>query len=217
MFLEDRIKTVISDFVDAGTPFTILDISNTVKQDGNGFIRHRDIRPIAVSMILNNEIPGIEDYMSSQIQVDTPKGIAYATLYHLEDSDPIDYVNRQQIALKPSDVNAPVQTPSPIFVQKPVVNNLQSNAHIYKAVPVRKHDGAVQIPHEIMIESGITPGLRVDVITHPNSISIVPATGTSTRFMHKNFRISHQMLNSSNIGNSDTVNIAVFSNKIVIA
>lgn len=242
--LEDRIIAVLSDFIKAGTPFTILDISNAVKQDGNGFARHRDVRPIVADMIENETVFGVEDYIVTQIQVSTPKGLDYANLYHLEDDDPDDYTNRQQKALSPSELGnvAPVApapqivsavddddeddddtTSNTIFTHSTPVtptktpSNMQTNARAFK-LPKPRYDGAVEIPKKLLETAGLL-NEEVEIIHHPNSIGIVPATATTrrSRVAHAGMRISKSALRKSNLAGRTDYEAAAFTEKIVIA
>lgn len=208
--LEDRITAVLSDFIKAGTPFTILDISNAVKQDGNGFARHRDVRPIVADMIENETVFGVEDYIVTQIQVSTPKGLDYANLYHLEDDDPDDYTNRQQKALSPAELGnlVPVAQSNPapqiissndddddeddapstsnsIFTHSTPVTPTPSVSNMQQnarafKLPKPRYDGAVEIPKKLLETAGLL-NEEVEIVQHPNSIGIMLATNATRR------------------------------------
>jgi hypothetical protein len=109
MSLRDRVIAALCCFGDAGKPFTLLDVSNTVKEDGQGFVRHREVRPVAVDIIVNQEVREIQDYTMTSIEVNTSKGPAWANLYHPDDFDPDDYQDRSQDALRPNQVKDPVK------------------------------------------------------------------------------------------------------------
>jgi len=246
MDLYNRIETAIKSFLKDGTPFTLLDISNSVKQDGEGFVRHRDCRDIAIQVLhdLKDDVD-LLDYTYSSILVTTPRGQEYANLYHPEDYDVDDYTNTNQKALKPSQittqkVSAPVQSvnssntssisaisqiiaqkmfapvqsvnptnPSPIFK---TTSQLQTNAHEYKLKKLRL-DGAIEIPKALLVESGLL-GDFVDIINHPNSISIVKG---DSKLARPGMRIYKSTLAMSNLEDDDLIEAAAFANKIVLA
>jgi len=98
-----RVSNVIADFVNDESAFTILDISEKVKVDGYGFVRHRDVQVIARPML--DSLIGLFnsqcDYIFTDILVNTQKGVSDARLYHPSWFDPDDYTNRNQIASSP--------------------------------------------------------------------------------------------------------------------
>jgi len=224
MNLTDRVEQAIVSFLEKGDAFTLLDISNSVKNDGNGFVRHRDCREEAISILHrleDDEDENIADYMCTSIMVTTPRGQEYASLYHREDFDPDDYVNKCQVALKPSQIQTqtikpvtPVPStnptnPSPIFN----TSTFKTNAHVYKLLKPMRKDGSIEIPKSLLVESGLLNKV-IDIVNHPNSISLVPG---QSRIAISGMRISKTSLAKSNLESDDIIEAASFTDKIVLA
>lgn len=99
-----RVSNVIADLVNDEAAFTILDISEAVKKDGDGFVRHREVQAVARPIL--DSLLGLFDsqcsYTSTDIMVNTAKGVADARLYHPTWFDADDYTNRNQVASAPA-------------------------------------------------------------------------------------------------------------------
>ncbi|MFW6130686.1 MAG: hypothetical protein ACOC56_05815 [Atribacterota bacterium] len=216
----ERVEKVIQKFVDEGKSFTVLDVSNEVKQDGGEFIRHRDIRPIVYKIIDTESISGLEDYMNTLIQVNTPRGTQYARLYHLEDEDTEEYKHRQQKALSPSEISK--NDKSDTVDDKSVKNDQLikiSGAHVIKFVNKRK-DGAIEIPVKILSKSFNNYECELEIQNHPNSITIkslgqVSNYATANRISREGMRIFKRTLEKSNL-TKKSLTVCSFTNKIVI-
>lgn len=240
--LKRRVEKALSDFVSGGEMFTLVDISNAIKADGEGFVRHRECRGIARDLMADEEIVGSEDYVITPITVSTSRGPQTANLYHPDDCDPDDYVERQTRALGPNDVNGN-QPSNPIFThssdlvdddedddddidlsglsssnpnKSPIFrkNDMASRARAFKLPKPRECDGAVEIPLEVLKESGIN-GEYVVIENHPNSVSVTK-NPNGQRQAYSGMRISRSCLAKSNMDGCTKLEAAAFNGKIVI-
>lgn len=167
-------------------------------------------------------------YEIHQITVNTPKGIDVTDLYTPYHISPDDYVDVSQVASKPKFnmnqiQNHPTAQPIPVPANIKVVHSSYSSqsvpdvakrANDYKLVKPRS-DGAVNVPKFLFEEAGFIDGDGVDIVNHPNSISIVRGSVRSLSD-DGDFRISKTALENSNIFN-ESVFVCAFSDKIVIA
>jgi hypothetical protein len=87
--LEDTVRSVVQDFINAGTLFTALDVSNTVKQTLPS-ARHREVRDVVRGMFTSDI--GSQNWARTPISVNLDDGTtADALLYHpLSDSWDLD-------------------------------------------------------------------------------------------------------------------------------
>lgn len=102
MITIDRVTKAISYFVKNSEPFTLLDLTEKIKLDGDGWISHsvvRDISKPLVDSMIENGLLG--NYVVSEIYVNTLKGSAIANLYHPISFDSDDYTKRSQVATPP--------------------------------------------------------------------------------------------------------------------
>lgn len=210
-----RITEVITNFIQNEEQFTILDVSNAVKQDGNEFVKHMEVRDLAkpiLKVLIETGLP----YEAREIDVNTKNGVEKAVLYTPFHIKTEEYVKTNQIAIKPPVVySAPAAAPATPKVQKSNSNvpKFVANADDYVVVKVRK-DGAIEIPTSLFAVAGLDLVSDVDIINHPNSISIVEGT---QKVMRSGLRISATCLNASNISNVSQVYVAAFKDKIVIS
>ena len=106
MITIDRVTKAISYFVKNSEPFTLLDLTEKIKLDGDGWISHsvvRDISKPLVDSMIENGLLG--NYVVSEIYVNTLKGSAIANLYHPISFDSDDYTKRSQVATPPTQTN----------------------------------------------------------------------------------------------------------------
>jgi hypothetical protein len=218
--LIQRISKILDQFMANDTQFTILDVSNAIKADGEDFVRHSEVKttvkPILDIIMKHNSV-----YEIHQIEVKTPYGPAVADLYTPYHISPDNYTNVSQVASKPKNVNvipSPIAVPANIVAQSSfsssIVPDVAKRAIKYKLVKPRS-DGAITVPKVLLDSIGImgTYNLCVNVVNHPNSISIVLGTDKTVK---DEFRISKSMLANSNISDVP-VFVCAFQDKIVIA
>lgn len=126
MTFSTEVQDVVKRFVGMGAKFTSVDVANEVKRSGV-WRRNSDVAS-ELRRIFRAGDCGLSAYEASVI--DVLNGSRRATLYHLSGSDPDDYQDRDQRALRPSDVKvkgvgksaAPVKSAAAArAVQKPVV------------------------------------------------------------------------------------------------
>lgn len=198
-----RIIKALDSLTANDTLFTMLDLSNAVKIDGGPFVKHDEVRDLAKPLITAY----YSHYNVTPIQVQTTNGVTTANLYFPVGSTPSEYKNRSQVAAAPKVTStpapAPVQVavapvaPAPV-VAKPTVPAYVANSRGCKDATVRL-DGKIEIPYELLVTAGLD-GVDVEVVNHPNSISIVPATlASASRFANPGFRLSKKTLAASNL------------------
>jgi len=124
MTFSTEVQDVVKRFVGMGAKFTSVDVANEVKRSGV-WRRNSDVAAELRRMFKAGEC-GLSSYEMSAINV--LSGSKRAILYHLSGSDPDDYQDRDQRALKPSDVNAapkaataPKARPTAKAASKPVI------------------------------------------------------------------------------------------------
>lgn len=94
-----RVTDAIRNKISNQEMFTLLDVSNAVKNDGGDFYSHTQIHDVAIP-ILDSLYPSF-NYDVSVIDVQLKHGTpARANCYHPMGSDPNNYTNRNQEALK---------------------------------------------------------------------------------------------------------------------
>lgn len=209
-----RVTDVIRNKISNQEMFTLLDVSNAVKNDGGDFYSHSQIHDVAIP-ILDSLYPSF-NYDVSVIDVQLKHGApARANCYHPMGSDPNNYTNRNQEALKPSACSTPTKTTLqkvvPVVV-KPTVSSAVTNAHATRVARPRKSDGCIQVSINLLVACGFAEGNMVDVVIHPNSISVIPGTD---KMITRNFRIGSTALNQAGLGGSP-VNLCAFNDKLVI-
>lgn len=211
-----RIIKALDSLTANDTLFTMLDLSNAVKVDGGPFVKHDEVRDLAKPLITAY----YSHYNVTPIQVQTTNGVTTANLYFPVGSTPSEYKNRSQVAAAPkvTSTASPVQVavspvaPAPV-VAKPTVPAYVANSRGCKDATVRL-DGKIEIPYELLVTAGLD-GTLVDVVNHPNSISIVPAT-TGTRYANAGFRLSKKTLAASNFDIVSHFTICAFTDKVLI-
>lgn len=116
------VRAVVEGFCDDLTPFTSVDVSNSVKRAGHQTgnpVRHREVAPIVRELYSDGELDKF-GYSRELIKVSLPGDRqAQAWLYHHQTSDPADYDTRSQVALSPKQQQAvktkkPTHTPPPL-------------------------------------------------------------------------------------------------------
>ena len=194
-----RISVILDNLMANESQFTILDVSNSVKNDGGQFVKHTEVRdtvkPILDIIMKHNSV-----YEKHQIEVNTPKGKNVADLYTPYHIPSDEYKNVSQVASKP--------------VSAPAVPDVAKRAKSYKLVKPRT-DGSITVPKFLLEDAGFIGGDGVAVIDHPNSISVVHGV-ERTLSDDGDFRISKTALINSNISGT-VLYICAFSDKVVIA
>jgi hypothetical protein len=83
-------------------------------------------------------------------------------------------------------------------------------------------DGALEISKLVLEEAGLELGEAVDIVNHPNSITIVAAGyggyyDGGDRLVTEGMRISRTTLAKSHLDKSKNLTIAAFNGKVVIS
>jgi len=130
--LEQRIRSAIRTFTNHQKPFTLLDISEKMKKDGNGWLAHAAI--VAIARPIADEL----SYKKSRISVWSAKGLVWAFLYHPESYDSTQYIDRDETASPPPTAIA----------GHPVLTNRATKTSIPSAAKY------VEVPREIWTKAG---------------------------------------------------------------
>jgi len=156
--LAERTEKALKRMFSKKELFTLLDVSNAVKKDGNDFAKHREVvaeaATITAVMLLKNP-----NFMTSRIDVQTPKGPDLATLFHPINRNPTDYVSIAQTAIAPI-------TKVPIPAHHPV-----NTARSQKTVQARS-DSYTEIPRTIWTAAKFKANNEYVADIHPSSITI---------------------------------------------
>lgn len=243
--LVERITKVVKDFITNEEQFTLLDVSNAVKLDGEDFVSHSEIRAFAkpivdtiITLLKNQTDPSCEYYVSSIDVVDCHGNQKTATLYSPDHKDEYEYDNVDKKALSPNDIvksktittsqsqqvtfGAPVAITCPkhgTFTQVSTIPAFCQKAVRYAKVKVRK-DGAIELPASLLQGAGVS-GFDADITIHPNSISInfdpdSPSTPHDI-ILNAGTRIRKTTLAQANLTGVSELWVAEYSNKFVIA
>jgi len=198
--------TVYREYFKNRGMFTLLDITNKVNSEFGVCYRHSQVREIAREYVEESFVKnGV--YVVTSIIVNTPKGKAAANLYHPLGTNPNDYVNVSQVVVdQGTSVPATQAAPAP-----PAAVSVARDSN---AIPVntRDSDGALTIPKAVLVKAGLVCD-TVDVINHPNSITIQLGT---LREVNDDFRVSYTTLAASNLDDKFTLYLSVYTDKIVI-
>ncbi len=122
--IQDVTESVIKEFIDDGTLFTALDVSNKVKEV-LPFAKHREVREIVRGSFAT--IMGAASYARTPIKVTLQDGsVTDALLYHpMSDSwdldNKYDAQKRSQTTLKPTAITVPTVT---TVVPVPTTNSI---------------------------------------------------------------------------------------------
>lgn len=162
--LESRTEAIIDSFITQGKAFTILDVSNAVKLDGNGWVNHSVVKDVAIAYATIVLSSPNHKYCASTIKVNTARGEAEAELYHRVNDDITKYLNRSQSVTPPP--------PKPVAKAKALpLNHPSLTARQLKDGNARK-DGYIEIPKEIWTAAGFKPGKEFIMVIHPGSIGM---------------------------------------------
>jgi hypothetical protein len=200
-----RVILVINELITKQEMFTILNISEKVKNDGEGFVNHADVRDSA-KPVLDNLIVG-RGYISTTIPV--AGGNTSAILYHPQGTDAKSYQSTNLRASAPNNAGAPVKTVAPVGAKAASQPSTSGNAVNVKA----RDDGSVQIPAKVIIDAGLD-GKEVVIIKHPHSITIELGSGRLVNLAN-GFRVSKSVLNECKLGG--LVKVSQFTDKLVIS
>jgi hypothetical protein len=144
------IETKFNEFIAKNAMFTSVDVANSIKQHGS-WIRNSEV----ASWLRSNALSNAPSYTSTQIQV--ANGQHRATLYYPSTENPDNYLDRDQIALPPTQsiavVNQVSQQPIPIANQSSSVSKfkIRSDGH-----------ARLRIPAHLVVQLGLLPGDKVD-------------------------------------------------------
>jgi hypothetical protein len=225
--LTTRVVEVIRNFLLSDKQFTILDITEAVKQDGGDMVAHPTVREIA-KPILDRIVVSLGKLSVSGIIVETDNIPVQALVYYPPNTNPEDYKDRKrqsyaakqqptlgagilQLAVQKSQiVPTPVTPPTPNVATSSLVPAVVANAR-WSAVVKLRADGAVEIPRKAFNEAGL--GYDVVVAHHPNSISLAQGGSRSIRW---GARLTRQELAAANLGKNGTVTVCAFGDKVVV-
>lgn len=198
-----KITKIIAEFIYDEKQFTILDVTNALKEQVGKFYRHSDIKDY-VKDILELVLAIHETYTSSLITVvvDDAGSQATATLYYPYTTDASDYTNRNSRANKPVDNNQ---------LQNQTSQSVPSNEYRVSVRP----DGRLEIPKNLFQQAGIKLGDTLDVNVHPNSITIIKDDMSSSVVFNRSWRLSKSILTKCNL-NKPTVTIKVATGKLIV-
>ena len=183
--------------MNAGEPFTALDISNVLKAK-NFPVRHREVSAVVRGLYTGGGMNAF-GYVRNLILVSTADGSAQAYLYHHNSQTPSDYGQDAQNALPPVaadrarvlDDAVPAGIPLSILAQT-ALQGMVGTAVIHgngttalgKQTPRRsrgavRRDGAVSIPRRLIEQAGYQHGdllvLKHDPQTNTLTLQSVPA------------------------------------------
>jgi hypothetical protein len=217
-----RITKVIDTLINSNALFTMLDVSNKLKQDGGAFISHTDVREAGNPIV---QLLVGRGYMKEEITVATSNGPTRAMLYYPVNSNPNAYTNRSQVAsgigaasvslLNPGQsASLPSQKNSLTIAQKAASNVVpaRSSQNRTFAAMVR-NDGKVEIPTAALIEAGLLNEVA-DFTFHPNSVTIEVG---NDRKLYTGIRLGVQSLSKSNLSQSKVLKFTAFRKKIVVS
>ena len=168
--LRERIEKVVDDFVHKNAMFTLLDISQTVKNDGGTWASHSAMKPTIEEVLKERFSTQLfyAYYTESMINVQTPVGIAVARLFHPVGEDPNKYVRRSQTASPPSSkkdskgTTVSLASNHPTVVGRKVVKNRKTTSC-----------GYIEIPKAIWKKAGFVEGSACLINYHVDSITIL--------------------------------------------
>jgi hypothetical protein len=189
MPLIDRIERVVDTLVSNNEMFTLLDISQAVKQDGGAWASHSQMKP-TIETVLSNRFSTqtvYAYYTESVITVQTAIGPTTARLFHHVSDNPSQYTHRSQKALGPK-VNPP---PTPTLSQGcpcsqkasgPKVNppptptlspgHPSVTGRSVKNSRTQQAQGYIEVPKAIWEKAGLRTLSDVVLDIHPNSITV---------------------------------------------
>lgn len=172
--LEERIEKVVDDLVNSDEMFTLLDVSQNVKDDGGPWVSHTAMKPTIEDVLRNRFATAMTMayYTESLIQVHTPVGFANARLFHPIHEDPNNYMKRAQKAKGPQRKRA--KKPGNTVKTKPVLPGHPTITG-RKVVKGRKQQrqGYVEVPKAIWMKAGFKPNDDVVITTHGESATIL--------------------------------------------
>jgi len=180
MTLEEKVLEVVTRFCQSNKPFTSLDVSNTVKVEGFGATRHRDIASLVRESYNNGELDSL-GFTRSLIDVFVGGMNRKAYLYHGLNYDIYDYadVGQKPIPPKQSVSNAPktnVSVKINNVASVPSVTNTPNPVSSNTIVTFRqvRGDGRLEVPPKFLKELSLDSGDSVKVIRiNNNSLKII--------------------------------------------
>jgi hypothetical protein len=214
--LVKNVTFVIKQFVKEEKMFTLLDISREVQKVANTIISHTEIREYSKPIVEDVLLSSADWFTSENVTLETANGKVSAVLYFPEWEDPETYVaatkNKCITKTQPQPVYKTVAQPAPAPVtvnQSSSLPACTANARWWVFAKVRS-DGKIEIPHKAIVEAGLDGG-AIDVVVHPNSISIVAGYTK----LANGVRVGTQALAQANLTGKQIV-ICAFSDKVVL-
>lgn len=226
--LVKQITFVLKKFLKEEKSFTLLDLSRELQKSSSVSLTHTELREYTKPILDDLILPIADWYAAEAVKINTVHGVVEAVVYHPEWEDVQDYVVATEAKLKiPAQTTNYVQTglsqklPTSITtansgpVQIHTVNAKTTqpaccaNARWCAQVKVRS-DGKLEIPQKAISASGIDSGY-VDIIVHPNSISIVDGVKKSSLSL----RIGVSDLASANLSGKQLY-VCSFNGKVIV-
>lgn len=227
MTIEDRIEKVVDKLIANGEMFTLLDISQLVKNDGGDWMSHSTMKPKILDVLRNVFTSRFKAmyYTESNISVSTPVGLAQARLFHHVNDDPNAYTKRNQKAAAPKKQRTPPPG-HPTTTGRKVIKSRSQSAQ-----------GYAEVPRKVWKRAGMTPGSSVVITVHKESITILRNEPGAKHFSkaqkHLNgtvqtvgvekrvpfaarFRLSPSLLAQASLSGK-TLDFSAFTDKIVVS
>ena len=226
MPLIDRIERVVDTLVANNEMFTLLDISQAVKQDGGAWASHSQMKP-AIETVLSNRFStqmACAYYTESVITVQTAIGPTTARLFHPVTDNPSQYAKRSQKASGPKVNPPPAPTLSP--------GHPSVTGRAVKGSRTQQAQGYIEVPKAIWEKAGLRTLSDVVFDIHPNSITVYRLHENSkyvakVKEMVKSgypqanvpsagrFRITPQHLKLANLADKD-LSFSAYTDKFVV-
>jgi bifunctional DNA-binding transcriptional regulator/antitoxin component of YhaV-PrlF toxin-antitoxin module len=155
--IQDKITTVVSQWVNEGKMFTAFEVSLAVKEEGVRE-RHRHMRDTVHEIIFR--IGGPNGYTRTLMDVGAPE---QAWVYHPMRSNPYTYRPLNRDGYDPTPADVPTIVPSGIRNPIKLVWGSSANASIPDGAYGTDQRGRLTIPVGMLHKLGIGPGQRVKV------------------------------------------------------
>lgn len=166
--LRDRIEKVVDKLVQDDEMFTLLDVSQLVKNDGGDWHSHTSMKP-TIEAVLRDRFSSqlaFAYYTESPIDVNTAVGSQVARLFHPVGVDPRDYKNRSQQAIGPKPktkvTRGKVGPGHPTQTGRAVKLDRKQQAQGYAEVPKAIWKKAKMRPNDVLV-----------IEVHPGSLTIL--------------------------------------------
>jgi hypothetical protein len=207
-----HVTFVIRKFLKEEKMFTLLDISREVQKVASAILSHTEIREYSKPIVEDVLLSSADWFTSETVTLDSANGKVSAVLYFPEWEDPADYVSAVN-----AKCSAKPQSPTPVYktvsaqttTSQSTLPSCTATARWWAFAKVRS-DGKIEIPQKALVEAGLDGGV-IDVVIHPNSISIVEGSSK----LANGVRVGTQSLAQANLTGKQIV-VCSFPNKVVL-